>query len=406
VPRAGRSDRPARSRKESDAIETYDSSVRRGLAGNPLAWAAVAALGIGSFETVKGYWAGQWAPNDFGWSNAILGNLPWWLLWAALVPVIFRLVERWPLRQTELRSSLPLHLSFSLVLSAFHLTVCASIIWAATTRAFASLGGQIADLALGYLVTDVITYWGIVAAYSGYRWHAVLGETERERHALQLRAARAEAAAAQLESHMTEARLAALRMELNPHFLFNTLNSVSALARRGDADVAIALLARLSEFLRTALEENREHEVTLDEEIGLLEQYLAIACVRFDDRLSVSVEVDEGVRSTLVPTFILQPLVENALRHGLEAARGPVSLTVSAAAVARSLEIVVRDSGPGFPEESGTMVEGIGLSNTRSRLQALYGPEGALELRRPAGGGAEVRVSLPLNVEAPVRVSA
>ncbi len=371
----------------------------------PSGYALVAALVLGAIETVKGYVAGLSAPNEFGWDEALLTNMPWWLLWALMAPLVFWLVRVVPLRGPGRARAVAGHFVVSLGLSLSHLIVSAAGVWLAVAREFTSLQGVIRDFLAGYLVSDLVTYWALVAAYSTYDSYHRLRETERERHDLALRATRLEAEAAQLEAKMTEARLDALRMELNPHFLFNTLNTASALTQEGDGALAVQVLARLSELLRRTLYDSTEHEIPLEEEMDLLEQYLAIQRIRFRDRLTVDVQLAPEVRNALVPTLILQPLAENAMLHGVSAVRGKAELQVQATQVDGDvLRLTMRDSGSGLERNAGPHREGIGLGNTRDRLAALYGDKARLLLRSPTQGGTEVILTMPLRWDEDVRV--
>jgi len=369
----------------------------------PVAWALVIALVLGAIETVKGAVAGRSAPNEFGLVEAALTNLPWWLLWVLLAALVFRLVDRFPLqRDGWLRAAL-VHGMASVILSLVHLLLSALGVWAVVSREFMTFEGTVRGFVTGYLVSDLVTYWAIVAAYSTYASRRRLEATEREHRALELRAARLETEAAELRAAMTEARLAALRMELNPHFLYNTLNTVSSLAQRGERRAAVDMLARLSELLRRTLDETLDHELPIEQELDLLELYLSIERVRFADRLRIDIRVDPAARGALVPTFVLQPVVENAIRHGVAAVRGPVAIEIAVAAVGPQLVIRVRDTGPGF-DPAAPAGNGVGIRNTRRRLETLYGAAGSLEQHTPAGGGAEVVLRLPLRVEEGVRV--
>lgn len=361
--------------------------------------ALAVAVVLGGLETLRAVVAGRSAPNDFGWAEALLTNMPWWLLWAVLAPVVYRLSRELPFRRDGWFRPLIGHAAASLALSVLHLALSALGIWAAVSHAFLSLGAQVERLVLGYIVTDIVTYWAILAACLTYDSRCRLQESERRRRETELRAVR-------LEARMTEARLDALRMELNPHFLFNTLNTVSGLAKRGEGEAAVRTLSRLGELLRLTLGDDLEHEVTLAEEADLLDRYLEIERARFGDRLTIDVRIAPAVQNALVPTLILQPLVENAIRHGVAAVRGPCRLDVEAVATGDRLELQVRDTGRGFDHPGSPPREGIGLRNTRKRLAALYEDEAELELVSPPIGGVEARLRLPLQLEEAVRVRA
>jgi two-component sensor histidine kinase len=204
-----------------------------------------------------------------------------------------------------------------------------------------------------------------------------------------------EIASARMDAGLADARFEALSAQLNPHFLFNTLQSVSTLMRR-DTEVAAEVLARFGGLLRLALERTAVQEVTLAEELELLAMYTDIERVRFGGRLRLEVRADPSVQGARVPHLLLQPLVENAIRHGVEARRGEGRVEVSAEADGAALVLRVRDDGPGPAASGGGAPRGIGLANTRARLAALYGGRQRLELDAGAEGGACVTVVIPL----------
>lgn len=382
-------------------------------------WALGLALLLGAIESVKGWVAGRDAPNDFGWTKALITNLPWWLLWGLAALLVFGLVRRFPLRREDGLGNLALHVAASVGISAAHLAGSALIVWLTVSHVFLSLETQIRQIVVGYLVTDLVTYWAIAAGYGAWITSARARAAERERQALELRNAR-------LEAQMGEARLSALRRELNPHFLFNTLNTVSALAQRGDGKRAVTAIARLSELLRRVLDDELDDLITVEEEIGLLELYLDIVRLRFGSRLTIDVRVDPAAREALVPSLVVQPLAENAVRHGVESTRGACELHVQASAIGGRLEFTVRNtassrgrlapaggredrpgvasSAPGGPRGPGG---GVGLRNTRERLRTLYGRAADLTLRSVDDGRAvEAVIILPLTVESEVRLRA
>ncbi|QSQ28549.1 histidine kinase [Pyxidicoccus parkwayensis] len=201
--------------------------------------------------------------------------------------------------------------------------------------------------------------------------------------------------ASQLEAQLAQAQLQLLRSQLRPHFLFNTLHAISALMH-SDVDAADRMVGQLSELLRASLERDGRQEVPLSEELELLAPYLDIERTRFSDRLQVEVDVAPEVRDALVPPLLLQPLVENAIRHGIAPRRGPGRVWVRAALSGERLAVEVRDDGVG-PPSSGVeaLREGIGLGSTRARLERLYGNAHALTLEANAPRGFAVSLSLP-----------
>jgi two-component system LytT family sensor kinase len=201
--------------------------------------------------------------------------------------------------------------------------------------------------------------------------------------------------AVRLQGSLAEARLQALKTQLNPHFLFNALNSVSTLMHR-DVDAAERVLARLSDLLRMSLQDRDAQEVPLRRELELLDPYLEIERTRFPDRLEVERRIDPAVLELHVPHLILQPLVENAVRHGIAPRAGPGRVEVAAERVDGTLRLVVRDDGVGMGAPGNGRGTGVGLSNTRARLQALYGEAHTFVVEPAPGGGTRVTVSIPV----------
>jgi two-component system LytT family sensor kinase len=215
-------------------------------------------------------------------------------------------------------------------------------------------------------------------------------------YSLRYQARRQQAVA--LQARLAEARLDALRRQLDPHFLFNTLNAISSLVERDPRGVR-RMVARLAELLRASLDRADRPEITLHDELALLERYLDIMRVRLGDRLEVSMDVDERVLDALVPTLLLQPLVENAIRHGVEQRSDGGRIWIEGRETAGTLTLRVRDNGPNGAD-AGTEV-GVGLGNTRARLEQLYGTAHRFALMAAAGGGTVAEVRLPLRRQAP-----
>jgi sensor histidine kinase YesM len=350
---------------------------------------------LGLLESSKAYVAEQLrGPGSLppgiptGWIAALVGNMPWWLLWAVLTPVVFGLARRFRLDGGRWPVSAVVHLGAAMALSLVHLVVVGALYYYTTTQGgpVGSVARQVQNIVDAYLVLDVMTYSAVVGAW--YVLEFARRVREREVTALQL-----EARAASLETQMAEARLSALRMELNPHFLFNALNGISGLIRRGDSTVAVETIARLGDLLRAALDQSQSHEVPLERELEFLDLYLAIERARFPDRLGVELDVEPAARAERVPAFILQPIVENAVRHGIAPLTGPGCIRISASVRGAALVVEVSDTGPGFARAARE--GGIGLANTRARLAQMYGGAGRLGIESPPGGGAIVTVTVP-----------
>ena len=202
------------------------------------------------------------------------------------------------------------------------------------------------------------------------------------------------------EALAVDAQLKMLRYQINPHFLFNTLNAVNSLLLIDETPRARIMIQRLSEFLRYSLEGEAAAKVTLQEELTSVRAYLEIESVRFEDRLRIRFNIEKGLTSCLVPSLILQPLVENAVKHGITQSENPGTVSVSASRVDHDLILIVSDTGPGFAVgENDPAESGLGWKNTEQRLTLHYGDEFVLARRARHGGGAEVMIKIPMAVE-------
>lgn len=212
---------------------------------------------------------------------------------------------------------------------------------------------------------------------------------------------RLQAETAQLQAQLAEAQLNVLRTQLNPHFLFNTLHAISSLVERDPRGVR-RMIARLSELLRHTLEQTAEQAIPLDRELELLRRYFDIMEIRFQGRLQITIDVPAELGSALVPNLIMQPLAENALKHGVSAMEAPGRITVTAQRSGDSLLLQVQDNGPGPSAASATSTEyGVGLGNTLARLRQLYGARQQFALRRAPDGGTIAEIRLPFHVATP-----
>lgn len=229
---------------------------------------------------------------------------------------------------------------------------------------------------------DAIIYAGIVSAAYAVDY----SRRYRERELL----------ASQLEAQLAQAQLQVLKTQLHPHFLFNALNAISALVQK-DSDAADRMIARLADLLRHTLRTNGNQEVTLQSELALLEKYIEIQKARFQDRLDVHYSIDPDTLDLFVPNLILQPIVENAIRHGISDSPTGGQIEIRASRSAGLLTVEVMDNGCGFRSVDDALHgEGVGLANTRVRLQRLYGGEDRLVLKNDPSGGAVVRLSIPI----------
>jgi two-component system, LytTR family, sensor kinase len=354
--------------------------------------AAAACAVIGLLECAKDYVMVQIQGTERAFMLVLRDQALWWVLWMLLMPGVIALGQRFRFDGGRWRSSAVIHSTLAITLSVGHIAVFgAAYFWAVGPTTWGPTAGRVISFFTArYLATDVVIYAGAIGVYYAFEYFERFRRTALE-------AAQAESRASRLQLNLAEARIHALRMELNPHFLFNALNAAAGLIRKREHDAAVDMLARLGDLLRTTLDREMPNEVTLSEELAYLGRFVDIELVRFGDRLRVTWEIDADVRNALVPPLILQPLVENALRHGVGRRPGPAQLRVSARRSGLHLELTVRDSGDGLHPAGGRAPrEGIGLSNTRARLTELYGPDvGSVDVADVPGGGVRARLLLP-----------
>jgi len=354
--------------------------------------AAAACGAIGILECAKDYVMVQIQGQQRPLLLVLRDQALWWVLWMLLMPGVITLGQRFRFDGGRWRSSTIVHLTLSIALSVGHIAVFGyAYHWAVGPTSWGPTAGRVISLFMTrYLATDVVIYAGAIGVYFAFEYFARFRRTAIE-------VAQAESRAARLQLSLAEARIHALRMELNPHFLFNALNAVAGLVRKRQHDAAVDMLARLGDLLPTTLDREMPAEVTLAEELAYLGRFVDIELVRFGDRLRVTWEIEPDVRNAFVPPLILQPLVENSLRHGVGRRPGPAQLRVSARRSGLHLELTVRDSGEGLhPVDGRAPREGIGLSNTRARLTELYGPDVAsVDVSDVPGGGVRARLLLP-----------
>jgi two-component system, LytTR family, sensor kinase len=321
------------------------------------------------------------------WPHPLLASLAQWWSWGLVTPLIFWVDARLPFKENQLGKRILAQLLPSLVLTILYIYVFAAV------RALLGLGGwrALADPQLlssafrGGLLWGWLVYWLIFGARQIYRYyhHYLASELRLER----------------MERSFSQARLNALRMQLDPHFLFNALNTVSSQVER-DPRLARSMIEHLGDLLRLSLEARDRQEVPLAEEMAFLDHYVAIQKIRFGSSLRIETHIAPEVKFALVPCLIVQPLVENAIRHGVSRRTSGGAVTVTAERSGEQVEIRVIDDGVGLP--AGWTLEnstGLGLSVTRERIAGLH-PNGSSRfvVGRRSGGGTEVEISLPLRL--------
>jgi two-component system LytT family sensor kinase len=355
---------------------------------------------IGTMETTNSLIQ----PNTGPWQPLIpfaheLVTFSTCFMWAAVTPAIFWFASRFALERTGWPTRV-LFVVIGLVL-AIVIDLATSYVRQHLFYSPTPVSPEMAAMARlrrMWFMNEFIVFVAVLAAgfARNYFWRYQVRREE---------AVRLQAQAAQLQAQLADARLSALRMQLNPHFLFNTLHAVSALVERDPRGVR-RMIARLSELLRTSLDEADEPEVPLQRELTFTERYLDVIRIRFQGHLDVDMHADDNVRDALVPNLILQPLVENAIKHGISKMSSGGYIEVTATRAGERVIISVRDNGPDVNLDKPASPNSLGLRNTRARLAALYGPIQSLTLKHADGGGLIAEVSLPYHTQNDLRTSA
>jgi two-component system, LytTR family, sensor kinase len=340
---------------------------------------------IGLVFSTQWYFAAYRSEQPVPWSRALYVQMSWGYLWALITPLVIWLVRRFPADKQTWRRSLLAHLLASTLLIFIAGIIGHIIIYLNYGRAAGrpymfqnSLRFAVSNYTEGMGVYLLIAF--LTLAYSYYQ-----------------RYRQGELRASQLETQLSQAQLQALKMQLHPHFLFNTLHSISALLHK-DTEAARKMITRLGDFLRLTLENSGTQEVTLKQEMEFLRCYLEIERIRFQDRLTTHVFVDPQALDSRVPNLILQPIVENAIRHAIAPRSAPGEIEIRAKQENGILRIEVRDNGPGLPVNRSVdslFKKGLGLSNTQTRLERLYGVEHRFEIANAPEGGLAVTLEIP-----------
>lgn len=321
------------------------------------------------------------------WGRAIGSGLADWYIWGALAPLVFWFGRRFRLGRGTWPAILLLHLISSVALALVQL-----LLTTALAKLLASIGGKpfpfLDGLRFALAVKfhwNVVIYWTILGLSHALVYYRE--SRERELHA------------AHLQAQLVHAQLQCLKSQLHPHFLFNSLNGISELIYE-EPESADRMIVHLSELLRMSLEAGSADEVPLRQELDFLERYLEIQKARFGNRLTTRLDIDPGVRDALVPNLILQPLVENAIRHGIGSRSAPGRIEIRARAQGEMLCLAVCDNGTGLPAGGAAVVnEGVGLGNARERLRQLYGAAQSLALSSTPGEGMVVTLVVPLRTQ-------
>jgi len=308
-----------------------------------------------------------------------------WLPWALATPFVIALARRWPIVRGQIFKAMSVHLVAFAAISA------TAEAWSALLQVIfnpwhrsppSSFMDIWSDLLLGQLMTFVIAYALILAV--------TFVVDSRERMSRQM------TETARLNEELSRAQLAALRGQMDPHFMFNTLNSIASLVYDQRSDAAVGMIVGLSELLRRASEDSHRAQVTLREEVEYLQRYVDIQKIRFGDRLRVSIDIPDELLAKQVPNLLLQPLVENAIKHGISKRQSGGEVRVAGISRHGALRLTVYNDGPWAQEDLAVASQRVGLGNLRTRLQILHGELSDLLLRPAEQGGVEVIVTLPL----------
>ena len=348
-------------------------------------WAFLGVIYAGPiYMEVRAERMGHAAWRVFAWGILM------WVAWAPLTPAMTWLARRYSLTDGAWKKNLPVHLLGFILLSMVHSAVATWI--TLSIDPFDGMGEsprtfwpRFLSRMLGSFGSDLLVYGaviGICYALDYYRKY-------REREFL----------ATRLEAQLAQAQLDSLRMQLHPHFLFNTLNSIVGLVRDNKNQAAVSMLVGLSDLLRHTLEHSSRQEVELREELSFIKLYLSIQEMRFSDRMRIEFDIDPQTAKALVPNLILQPLTENALRHGIARTVASGVVGITSTIEDGHLRLMVYDNGAGLPDDwqmKGSA--GIGLANTVARLQQLYDDKQQFDIRNRDGGGVEVLIMMPLRI--------
>ena len=314
-----------------------------------------------------------------GWKT-VLGELIFAYLWLALTPLVIWLSRSFRIEQGQRFKSVTIHILASVGFLLFQILLFTLISipfgWYSQLTSFSN---RYFLLILNFTPSNVMFYWGIVVIEHALNYYSKLQERELK--------------SSQLEAQLAQAQLHVLKMQLHPHFLFNTLNAISALIR-DSPDEAEEMVSRLGDLLRMTLETAGLQEVPFKKELEFLNHYLDIEQTRFQDRLKVELAIEPETLDGLVPSMILQPLVENSVRHGVAPRPEGGCIKIKAWRDNSLLRLEVEDDGPGLSNTTPPK-ERVGLTNTRARVTNLYGDEHGLVLRHAAGGGLIASLSIP-----------
>ena len=328
--------------------------------------------------------------DPYPWWHHLAGFMVGVYVWCLLSPVVLWLGRRFPFERKHWTRRIATHLGLGLAVAVLQLGSEGAILYliGVFPTIMTSFTATFAFLVVIGFHQAYLMYWVILGIQYGFGWYRRYEERKQE-------ALRLELHSSQLQSQLAQANLSALKMQIQPHFLFNTLNAIMVLVRQQKGRDAEEMLSRLSDLLRCVLDDVDHDEVPLHREMEYLQLYLSIEQVRFQDRLQIEIACDPEVLDAAVPHMVLQPLVENAIRHGIGRSSSAGRIRISACRIDLMLEMKVQDDGPGLTATNPRQNRGIGIANTRARLRQLYGDVASLSVENDVSGGVSATVILP-----------
>jgi len=348
-------------------------------------WVLAIWTGIGLIDASETVFPMKAQGMHHHWVSLFITLLLTWLPWALLTPLVIGLGRRYPLARTSRPSRWALHLGAAISIDAV------TSAWRAALEVLVDPWADPHQPPFTELFFPKF-YSGLLTCLVLYAFILAIDYALESRR----RIARQETEAAQLSDQLSRAQLEALRRQIEPHFMFNSLNAVAGLVRDGRNDDAVETIVALSEFLRHAAQDSNRPQLPLAQEVEHLRQYLEVQKARFAERLQVTLNIPPELLGAQVPSLILQPLVENAIKHGISRRAQGGKIQVAARHADGVLSLSVGNDGPSLPADFETRRTGIGIANLRSRLRILYGAAYELTLRNQASGGVQVSISLPL----------
>lgn len=350
-------------------------------------WIAISWLAIGLLSAAQVVVGMAALGRHYDWAKLFFTTAASWLIWAVATPFILAMSRRFPLVRRDDWKNVPVHLAAALGISVVRIAWAAMLESSINPLGFANstFGTMFFTMVYMQFHTGFIIYGATVAIAS------IIDSIRRLAHR--------EAEAARLAGELSKAQLDALRRQLEPHFLFNTLNGISGLVRETRNDAAVAMIAGLSDLLRRVLDDSSRQLVPLAEEVSFLESYIELQAMRFGDRMRVTVDVPIDLYGALVPPLVLQPLVENAIVHGIGKLVDGGEIRVSARETGGTLAIHLYNDGPALSLAASERT-GVGLANSRGRLVTLCGEDSSIELHNSANSGIETIIKLPYRTAA------